>query len=152
MFQKVKSALAEDRTQSVVSREADTTPRQSVAIPAVTPLSQPLKLRFKLSSDVVGESSVSPDVSKEPIAAPVAPAQWPSGGGHSLHKKKKKHKKEKEKKKKKKKYHDRYLITCLKLSVVQPGCVVTYMALVKNLGNTVMKHSCWMYYLVGGNI
>ena len=102
---KVKSALAEDRVPPIGSREVETIPRLPVVTPADTPPSQPLKLRFKLSSDVVGESSVSPDVSKDTLAPPPAPMEW-SSGGHSSHKKKKKHKKEK--KKKKKKYHDRY--------------------------------------------
>ena len=103
-----------------MSREVEAAPRQPVATPIETPLSQPLKLRFKLSADVVGESSVSQDISKETMVAPMAPVEWPSGGGHSSHKKKKRHKKEK--KKKKKKYHDRYFITCIKLSVIHLSC------------------------------
>lgn len=136
MFSKIKSALAEDRTPLLMSREVEAPPRQPVATPVETPLSQPLKLRFKLSSDVVGESSVSQDVSKETIAAaPVAPVEWPSGGGgHSSHKKKKRHKKEK--KKKKKKYHDRYFITCIKLSVI-----VNFYALSENLGKILIEHA-----------
>ena len=107
---KIKSALAEDRVQPVMSREVEATPQLPVVTPAAdTPLSQPIKLRFKLSSDVVGESSISPDISKETIVPPMAaPVEWPSGG-HSSHKKKRRHKKEK--KKKKKKYHDRYFNT-----------------------------------------
>ena len=103
---KVKSALAEDRVPPIGSREVETIPRPPVVTPADTPSSQPLKLRFKLGSDVVGEPSVTPDVSKDTLAPP--PMEW-SAGGHSLHKKKKRHKKEK--KKKKKKYHDRYIYT-----------------------------------------
>ena len=103
-FLKVKSALAEERIQPVMSHDIEAIARPPTSTPADTPLSQPIKLRFKLNSDVVGESSVSPDVSKETVVPP-APIGWPTGG-HSSHKKKRKHKKEK--KKKKKKYHDRY--------------------------------------------
>jgi len=88
-----------------MAHEVEAMPRPPIVTPADTPSSQPIKLRFKLGSDVVGEPSVSPDVSKE-TAVPPAPMEW-STGIHSLHKKKKRHKKEK--KKKKKKYHDRYI-------------------------------------------
>ena len=97
------------------SRDIDASPRLPVVTPADTPLSQPLKLRFKLSSDVVGESSVSPDVSKDTLAPSSTPMDW-SAGGHSSHKKKRRHKKEK--KKKKKKYHDRYIRTCFYFNVI----------------------------------
>ena len=97
------------------SRDIDASPRLPVVTPADTPLSQPLKLRFKLSSDVVGESSVSPDVSKDTLAPSSTPMDW-SSGGHSSHKKKRRHKKEK--KKKKKKYHDRYMRTCIYFNVI----------------------------------
>jgi len=79
----------------------DTTPQPTPVVNPVQPPPQSLKLRFRLNSDVVGESSVpQQNVSREGTPQPM---DWSSGGHTSSHKKKKKHKKEK---KKKKKHHD----------------------------------------------